>query len=869
MPRIAWRSLRRRKLRTFFTATAIALGVANVFGVFVTNESMQDAADKRASSGAGGADAMFHPEDRPWLTDDEVERIEALPDVRRFMRWGTYKELEAEGRTDVFIQGVDIGATRELIELRSGRLPKDGAAEVALTVRAAKLIGAGIGDRVKEATPKRPKRKEDVYDRKATPDPDLVLRRVKPGRIVLTVTAIVADYPLLNEENDYGSFTSNEFLWDIEEPDRVSEVGILLERGTDPADWTSSAEVALPHLSIRSGTPDPFLREFLTSFRALLTGTAALALFIGAFLIYLIFTLALAERTRLVGLFHAVGASPAQVATVVLTEALLLGVASTIAGIVLGIGIGWSLLSLVARIGVIGIEAPLRLTVSPFIAAVVVGIVATLVGAAVPAVRAARATPVEAVTGRTESARRPRAWYAGLPFIAGGIATISLRGLSSDLLSQMSVSAILLGAVFVVPLGVAALAATTRGIVTRLVPGSGIVVFRHLTREAGRSSYTLSLVMLVLAAVVALMSATRSLQANADRVIDARFGADLIVNGRDVGELAGNFAKIEGVSGATTVSFGNRVGVVGKGLETANVVLIEPAPFFDIAGFPWEDGNDADARRALDDGTGVLLPSRLAARHELERGDEIILRTAAGDRRYEVSGSYGVGGPGEQIGVVANASDDHLRSDERTQSAVYMNFEQGTTRKQVLDRTVPLLREHGGLTKRAEWSDLDGDGLGVNLGPYFAISGAEMKEGARRELGGYVRLFSAVIGVIVIAGALGMATALATSVVLRTRELGTLQAIGGTRSHIRRMVVAESVLLTSAAYLLSLGLGFLLLWAFIGGITEMTGSRVPIRFAWSALPFVAVLAMVIALAAAMVPARRAAQLTPVEALRYE
>jgi putative ABC transport system permease protein len=863
MRAVAWRNLGRRRMRTFFTAAAVALGVANVFGVFVTNHSMQTAVERNTRSMTGGADAMARPEGIPWFRNADVKRMRELPDIRRALAWGRYMQLAAKGSMDVYLQAVDVEGTSELIDVREGRLPEPGKPEIALTVIAARVLDARIGDEVKELVPKKRgtiRRRDDEFN----------LERHPKGPITFTVSGIIADYPSTSRDYNYGSLTSNEFIWKLEEPDVIVEMGFLLDDGADPQRWASDAQVTLPNVNIRSSEIAPVFREFLRSFRALLAGTAALALIIGAFLVYLIFTLALAERTRLFGLLHAVGATRRQVASVVLREALMLGVVATACGLVIGAGLAFVLLRLVAAIGDFGIDASVRLSAPSFVAGILIGILTTLLGAAVPAVRAARMTPVEAVTGRTGSFRRPRAWIAGLPLFTGGTAIIALRGLGSDVLSQVAIASVMLGAVFIVPLGVGLLARTTKGVVTRLVPGSGVVVFRHLTKEVGRSAYTLSLVMLVLAAVVTLTSSERSLKENSDRIIDARFGADLIVYGPHVGRIEHEISTTRGVSGATTVTFGRRIGVVSKSTETVNLVLIDPDGFFDIAGFPWQAGDDAGARRALADGDGVLFPSRLAKRQGVRMGDTVRLRTGTTDRRYRVAGIYALGEGAPEIGVVGNVGDPALRPGPDAPTAVYLNLERGVSEQQALDRFAPVLREEGGLAKRVRWeAPDDGHGRGRALGPFFAISGAEIKQNAREDLDGYVRLFRAVIGVIVIAGALGMATALATSVVLRTRELGTITAIGATRKDIRRMIVAESVLLTAAAYVLAIGLGTLLAWLFIDGIAELTGSDVPVRFAWSALPVVGVLALVIAVVSAYVPARRAMRITPVEALRYE
>src|SRR3989442_14534866 len=110
-----------------------------------------------------------------------------------------------------------------------------------------------------------------------------------------------------------------------------------------------------------------------------MSGAAAFAVFVGAFLIYLTFSMAVVERTRTYGTLHAVGSTSGQVARAVLREALLLGTLATAAGLLLGAVLSLGLLWLVGRV----VQVPIAGLVIPpvaVIAAVIVGIVATIAG---------------------------------------------------------------------------------------------------------------------------------------------------------------------------------------------------------------------------------------------------------------------------------------------------------------------------------------------------------------------------------------------------------------------------------------------------------------------------------------------------------
>jgi hypothetical protein len=125
------------------------------------------------------------------------------------------------------------------------------------------------------------------------------------------------------------------------------------------------------------------------------------------------------------------------------------------------------------------------------------------------------------------------------------------------------------------------------------------------------------------------------------------------------------------------------------------------------------------------------------------------------------------------------------------------------------------------------------------------------------------------LAIAALVGLLGLANTMVTSVLQRFREIGILQAVGSSTREIRRMVVTEALALTSAAFVLSVGLGFVLSRLLLRGDVVPAGLDGAHVFPWAAVPILASLAAVIALGASIAPSRRATRLTPVEALRYE
>jgi putative ABC transport system permease protein len=132
-----------------------------------------------------------------------------------------------------------------------------------------------------------------------------------------------------------------------------------------------------------------------------------------------------------------------------------------------------------------------------------------------------------------------------------------------------------------------------------------------------------------------------------------------------------------------------------------------------------------------------------------------------------------------------------------------------------------------------------------------------------------IRIFIWVIGIgTIIAGIVGVSNIMLISVKERTKELGIRKALGATPWSIVNLVLTESVLITSFSGYIGLVAGV--------GVIELTSSHIPAveLFQNPQVDFKAAIGAIVLLVSAglmagFVPARRAANILPVEALRNE
>jgi putative ABC transport system permease protein len=864
---IGRRELTRRKLRYLLTALGIVLGVANVFGVLVTNATTNRSVERRAETFFGGADVVAQRQDdtQP-LTPDTVGRLRKAPDAAAAFFWQAFDVDTTRDKKDHFTLGAadDVGAARAIApRLVRGRMFTAGRAEAVVSQRAAARLHLAVGGEWSTNL------SGYATGRRWDDQPAGVLLRLRPGapRVLhFRITGMISDLP---DQATYpwASYTSLDYVWSVMSPRLATEARFFLHRDADATAWASARSEEFTGVDFTPAALPADFRRFLNVLQGAMSGAATIAVFVGGFLIYLTFSMSVVERTRMYGMLHAVGSTRRQVARAVVAEAMMLGAIATAIGLLLGALLSLVLLRIVAGV----VQVPVTsITVPPvaIVVAVVVGFAATLAGSLLPARRAARLSPVEAIrgVGVRSAGASSRVWIVGaLLVVASLVFSVSTRGLqASGIVPQLATLGLLLGAVLVLPPILAAVVRAGRRVIRRLTGELGDVSLMHLARERSRSAYTLGLVMVVLAMMLALTATSGSVGRSVTTWVDKRFGADVLAYHGDMPASAERtVAAVPGVSAVTSVAFAP-VRITAPVDLTSNIVLVDPAHFFTIAGFPWSDGDDASARRALA-ADGVLLPGNLAVQEHVHRGGYVTLTTRFGPARFPVAGVYAAFGSGSEIGVVAGVGqvERFLASDHR--NVLYVNLAPGTshhTAIEAMDAALARTQSPGDLSYGGPAQTRLHSG-------YFFVEGATIKAQARRNVRSYFSLFYAVLLVAVLVGLLGLANTMATSVLHRYREIGVLGAVGARARDVRRMVVAEAGVLVAIAFVLSLGLGTLLARLIVDGVTRLVGFRVAFLFPWRSLPGLVVLAASIALASAVLPARRAARLTPVEALRYE
>lgn len=834
---VATRTLRRSTRRYVLTAIGATLGVAVLFAILVTSAASRDALRAAIDGQTGRADVIVSPAGAfdsllPAGALDAVrarDGVEAAVASVAFRSTITPADLDADPsdpasirERTVFVTGVgDDFSLVNTLEVVEGRQPSPGAAEVLVPRRLASSQDVAVADQIQIATP-------------AGPTP-------------ATVVGVLADRGAATSNQGNVVYTSPGFARAaLGTPDGISGIQVVLEPGVDAGRWIDANRGELAGVAVQDASQVAAgFADFITGVSSALTLVAAVAVFIGGFLVYLTFSVAVAERTRVLGTLRALGATARRVRRLVVVEAAMLGAVCSL----IGLGLGYVLARL--AMGVVGdlLDLDLGPVGTPLTSAVVsvaVGTGVATLAALGPARRAAGIDPVSAMRGGALAIERaPRRWLGPVLVVVGAALNLSA---SSVAVTGAGLLVLLTGAVLSVHLAIGPVARLVGAGTARLATGTGDIAVRHLERERTRSAFTLALVMVALAMSLSVAAANASMGADLDRILDRQASAIQVFAPGAVDEtVAADLAAVPGVGTISPVRFGTvDLGTPGddESTSTTSIQVIDPATYFEVSSFPYVEGDDASVQSALSRGGALVLPARDANRLGVAVGGDVQITTRNGLEGFEVVGVYDVVGGG--FGAVLGTADL-----ERIGAGRVNGFLVGPDGADV-EVVADAIRDRV-------------------AGPRQLVvdSPADSRAYAEAQLAGFFGIAYAILVVALGISLLGLANTLVVAILDRTREMGVLRSTGARRAQIRRMVTVEATTMALVAFVLSVPLAALVAHGIIGAQRTAIADGLDYVFPWPLLLPLAVLTVGVAALASVLPARRAGRLEIVDALRFE
>jgi putative ABC transport system permease protein len=281
--------------------------------------------------------------------------------------------------------------------------------------------------------------------------------------------------------------------------------------------------------------------------------------------------------------------------------------------------------------------------------------------------------------------------------------------------------------------------------------------------------------------------------------------------------------------------------------DPVSLLGIDPVAYPQVASLTFQAGDPQTAFAALANERSLILNGVFAAQTGLKIGDAVRLSTPTGGKIYRVAGVAG-----DYLNAkisTAYISQANLRADFRKAEDIFyqINLAPGADPAQVEPRLAEALRDY----------------------PQFSlVSGRKYYEQNREIFNAVFVFYFVLLAVLATPSLIALLNTLAIGVIERTREIGMLRAIGATRRQVRRLVVAESLLLAAIGTAFGLLAGLYLGYVMVLGLSS-GGFPVEYRFPYQGLLAGAATGLIFAVIAALLPARQAVQMDIIQALRYE
>ena len=844
---ISWPYFRRHILRTLLTVAGIVLGVAVFVGMHTANQSVLFAFSTTVDRIAGktelqvtAGEAGFHEEVLEQVQNASTVRV-AVPVIEAVV------DTNLKGQGNLLVLGVDMTGDRTLrdYDLDSGDDAMIDDPLVFLAQPDSIILSKEFADRNHIAVGGR-----------------VALGTVE-GEKQFTVRGVMKSSGLTS------AFGGNLAIMDIYAAQHMFGRGRSFDRidlAVKEGRTLKDAEQELARLLGPGFQVDPpsgrgqQFEAMLAAYSMMVGISSLFALFIGMFIIYNSFAIAVTQRRSEIGILRALGATRGQIRWLFLGESAVTGLIGSLGGLAFGVliarGIAATIGALISDVYGVAQHAD-ELSTSPglLVLAMAIGIGTSIIAAAIPAYGAARVDPVQALQkGKYQvlSAGESRL-RAILGLVLGAVSIVCLNiGASRPVFYAGYVLAIVV-ALLISPLVSLALSRAMRPILKWARPVEGALAADSLIQSPRRTSASVAALMLSLALVIAFAGMARASYVSIIHWMETALNPELFIMPsqsivvRTMRFPAAMGPEVAAIPGVKRVQSVRDARIMFRNTPVM-IVAVEVESIAQTAQLPPVAGNAADMYRQAAAGEGLMVADNLAQLQQLKLGDMLEVPAPKGLIRLPI------------VGIILDYSDQ--------QGTIFMD--RRLFIKYWNDDSVNVFRVY--LNPGATVPDVRRRILEKYAGQrqVFVLTNQELKSYILKVTDQWFGLTSVQIAVAVLVAVLGIVNTLTVSITDRRRELGVLQAVGGLRGQIRRTIWLEALSIGTLGLALGFGLGAINLYYILQIVhNDIAGMRLdysfPIGTALALVPTILGAAFI----AAIWPAESAVHGSLVEALDSE
>ncbi|MDQ0735278.1 ABC transporter permease [Arthrobacter agilis] len=861
MLQIALAQVRVHARRFLAVGLAVMLGVAFLSATLMVGATTTASLGRSIGAGYATADLVVTGQDGSDVPADVVERLTAVPGVdTAYGLERAYGQLATGAQSSLAVFTTTAPTDLENAEVIRGSYP--GAPdEVALDEKSAERLGVVPGDTVA------------LGDGGAA----------TPGALggALTVTGLVTPSADPSLSGAVQVLASASVVRELTGGDpAIRNIQLALAPGADAAAVLGAVTAVLEapstgaadtgeatDLSVRTASEQTLadvaqLSNGNDALTGILLAFAAVAVLVAGLVIANTFSVLVAQRTRELALLRCIGAERRQIRASVLVEATIVGFTGSVVGVLLAVGVMAGLVGL-ARGTDFGSFAVLAVPPSAVLTGVAVGLLMTLLAALVPARAATRVAPLAALRPTDPvlaASRSGRVRLAvGLAALLLGVALLVLGAFSvaigpAVLGGAVSFLGVVLLAPFFIPASVAA-----AGRLARPLGVPGTLASVNAVRNPARTTASSAALLVGVTLVTMMMVGAQTARTSFDRELDQNYAVDLEVR------VPGSSSGTGGQASRVDVPALQQIDGVQTAVKLTPVLLTGAAD-----GGQLVYSADADDIAGVLRSDGVLQDGMVLAPQTWEQS-EVTLDGGDGPATLPVTATDAV----FFQPLITQATAEQLGGTPPGALEAYLGEPVAADPATAPAADAEAFATAVGSTYWLKLTDgLDAEGVaevqsrivaatGVSE---YSVMGPALERVAYNEIIDVMLLIvTALLAVAVLIALIGVANTLSLSVLERRRENSLLRALGLTRAQLRGMLAVEAVLIAGVAALLGSGLGILYGWlgaqSALGGIAPVSPA-VPV----GQIGAVLLVAVAAGLLASVLPARRAARLSPVAGL---